>query len=126
MQNHRLIKFVLLFLLPVGCSVLPEQLTAEQCRGHGVAAEGEITGKVVSSEFGTFGKIRKECGSHAQGCTKGVNDTFPDASHQYKIYYAEHKCAPQHEACHAMYEVRTHTRAFTLQYMQGNNQAACS
>jgi hypothetical protein len=123
--------FLMLFIFITACSVDVEELsnlTPLECRAYGVnVSDGQqITGSIVSSRFVTLGKMYKECeGDHRQGCAKGINKVFPDPEHKYEIWYAEHKCVPWHEACHALYETWDHTEKFNLRTMQGDKLAAC-
>ena len=114
-------------LLLTACSVMPEPMTPEQARAYGVQVEdgAVITGTVVSSEFKTLAGVEDRCGEGSQGCTVAVEGGFPSPSHKYRLYYAEHKCNPFHEAAHAMYETWDHTTAFELRIMQGDRLAAC-
>lgn len=126
-------KLILFAVLLAGCSVTPQQvgyLSPAQCRAYGVEVPdgAQITGEVVHSEFGTLADIERECGGPASGCTKAANVPmimFPAIDGKYAVYYADHKCVPEHEMCHAWYELRGHTVAFNLRVMQKDRFPAC-
>jgi len=121
-------KTLVLLILLAGCSKMPDTLTPHEARLYGVQVEdgAPITGTVVISEFHTLAGIEDRCGAGAQACTVAIEGRhFPSESHQYAIYYAEGRCAPYHEAAHAMYETDKHTVAFNIKWMQGNKLAAC-
>ena len=125
----------LMVLFLAGCTVPVQEFTAmtpEQCRMYGVAVHDSdiITGEVVRSEFHTLAGVEDICGEIygqlVNGCARDVDQrTFPSPTHQYWIVYAEHKCIPFHEYCHAIYERRGHTVTFNLRAMQGDILAAC-
>jgi len=103
---------------------------------YGVAVHDNdvATGTIVKSEFGTFAKMEKECTGgvdHSRvwgGCAKAAGidpPTWPSPTHEYEIYYADHKCVPYHEACHSRFEQKSHTVKFNLAAMQGDTLAAC-
>ena len=119
--------FLLMFVL-AGFSTAPLlppdfTLTAEQCRGYGIQAEGEPTGKVVAQ----FNHIPDRCfegipDEHwPEGCSIETGD------HEYAIYYERglKSCAPQHEWCHAAFDKFGHTTRFDLHIFQGDRFAAC-
>lgn len=129
-------RWIVPLLLLSACTVPIERLgglTPAQCRTFGVAVAdaAPVTGQIVSSQFGTFTTTERECyGSYGwlySGCAVPVEgNIWPSPSHQYRIWYADHKCTPQHEACHALYERQHHTVQFDLEVMQGNRFPACS
>ena len=131
MQIHmKIMLLTILCAFITTCSVYAVKLadfSPAECRAYGVKINDgqKITGEIVSSEFGTLGTMYKECGNYAQGCAKGVNNVFPDPDHKYEIWYSDHKCMPQHEACHGIYEIREHTTVFNLRNMQGDKFASC-
>lgn len=127
-----------------GCTVPIERfdsLTPQDCRAYGVEVSDDDTrtGRVVHSEFGTFHKMEKKCWPKREsspnmhsgaiaGCATQADRPyphFPSVTGDYAIYYAEHKCVPYHEACHALYETRQHTVAYNIRIMQGDWLAAC-
>jgi len=122
----------------ISCTVLPERLenlTPAQCRTFGVAVqEGDtVTGTVIDpmGRSVTFATTERECGGSYgmlyAGCAVPVEgpEEWPSPSHQYNIWYADHKCAPEHEACHARYEHQRHTVAFEIRRAQGDKFAYC-
>jgi hypothetical protein len=122
------VKALFLVLMLTGCVVfIDSEITPEECRQYGVdvADNANRTGYVVGGEFKTLGGVMKVCGEGAQGCSVGLNGDFPDDTHRYRIYYAEGRCVPTHESCHAIYETWNHTVAFNLRWMLGDMLASC-
>lgn len=112
------------------------QLTPAECRAYGVQVNDKdtISGTIVAMKGGGFAHLEKWCtggvdhGRLWHGCARayGISPPTPIADdHLYALYYAEHKCVPQHEACHAIYEAPLDTMSFSRRIMQGNLLAAC-
>ncbi len=112
------------------------QLTPAECRVFGVQVydSDTISGTIVTKKAGDFAHMEQWCsggvdhGRLWHGCARayGISPPTPIAEdHQYALYYAEHKCVPQHEACHAIYEAPLDTMSFSRRIMQGNLLAAC-
>ena len=122
-ESVRLIALLLL----TGCiSVPPVQLSPADCRAYGVnvADHATPTGTIVASHHGSMGLMYRECGEGAAGCAKGVEGTWPSASHRYEIYYTN-GCDAYHEMAHALYETTAHTICFNLAWMCGDIFASC-
>lgn len=122
------------------CKSIPVEalssLTPVECRAYGVdiADEQIITGTIVHSEFSWNHELYRECnpGNVAiAGCAKPVEgvtlgtSVWRSPTHQYEIWYSDHKCVPEHEACHALYEEWNHTVKFFTRQVQGDVFAAC-
>jgi len=132
----RVLLLSLIFSL-AGCSVAPERLahlTPAECWAHGVAVQDDdrVSGQIIGSHFGTFATTERECGGSYGtlygGCAvsaEGRDTQWPSPSGQYVIWYADHKCAPEHEGCHALYEEKAHTIAYNLRQMRGDRFAYC-
>lgn len=126
----------ILSALLIGCSSLPiaqlSDLSPFECRAYGVDIEDgvSITGTIVRAEFGLYGAMDRECndGLHTvtfDGCAKPAEGDWPAADNRYEIWYAEQKCVPFHEACHALYESWAHTAGFQVRLYQGDTLPAC-
>jgi len=121
-------------LLLISCSYAPEKfdnLTPAQARAYGVGvADGTPhTGIIVSSTFGTFGKMERVCGYPkgwlVAGCAiPATAPVWPDPQHEYHIYYSE-RCTAYHEAAHALFESHHHTGPYLLRSYRGDWLAAC-
>jgi len=108
------------------CTTMPldelNQLTPSECWAYGVQVfdSDTITQQVKHKKGGTFAQMEQWCTGGVDherlwhGCVRGDS-----------IYYAEHKCVPQHEACHLIYTAPLHTIEFSMQAMRGNWLAAC-
>lgn len=130
---------LLILILLTACSSIPPEafvgLTPYECRQYGVdVPDGRaVTGTIVRSEFGWTHDLERECNpSHAMirfsGCTKAAGIDPPirfSPTHEYEIWYADTKCVPQHEACHALYEISGHTARFDVRTYQGYVLPAC-
>ena len=119
-----------MLITPTSCDVdTTTPLTPSECREYGVnvADDDTITGTIIRSEFTTIGGVYRECGRTGSGCAVPASGEkiWPSPDHKYNIFYAERKCAPHHEACHARYEEWNHTIAFNLRIFQGDKLAAC-
>jgi hypothetical protein len=117
-------RFLLLILLTGCVSYPPSELVMSpaECRHYGVDVTDDdtITGTVVHSQAGSLGLAYRECGGYSAGagCAKGVEDTWPSASHRYEIYYTN-KDEARHEFCHAAYEESGHTVESVIAMAQG-------
>jgi len=116
--------FIVLCL--IGCQTLPlddlNRLTPQECWAYGVMVfpSAEITQQVKEKKWGDFAHLER-------WCTGGVDHQrlWHGCARDGVIYYAEHKCVPQHEACHWIYNAPFDTIDFSRRAMQGDWLAAC-
>jgi hypothetical protein len=114
---------IIIALVLAGCVSYPPSelvMSPSECRHYGVDVTDDdtITGTVVHSQAGSLGLAYRECGENTAGCAKGVEQTWPSASHRYEIFYTNHDEA-RHEFCHAAYEESGHTVESVIAMAQG-------
>lgn len=142
--------FVVLLLLSSGCITTRtnqyETLTNEECRGYGVDTPRYAlpTGTIVSSNMGTEEDIERECANWGvkplfwAGCAKAASKAlgssrtswegepkFPAIDGRYEIWYIDHECTAKHEACHALYQARHHTKEYEDEARRIGYRATC-
>ena len=93
------------------------QLTPKECWAYGVQVfpSATISQQVKHKQGGTFAQMEK-------WCTGGVDHDrlWHGCARDGAIYYAEHKCIPQHEACHWIYDAPFDTIEFSMRAMHGD------